>query len=86
MRVSENTVPCRSTRFFVPQEDKEGMETTGALVRDCIQQLRNAGLEDSQIVLGGFSMGGNASLYTANTGDDLLGLAGTFSLSSWVTT
>ncbi len=48
--------------------------------------MRNMGLDDRQIVLGGFSQGGNASLYISNAGEDLLGLAGIFSMSSWVTT
>jgi phospholipase/carboxylesterase len=53
--------------------------------------MKELGISDGRIVIGGFSMGGSASLYTTlaapqdPTDASLLGIAGVFSLSSWVT-
>lgn len=72
-------------------EDIDGLETTGHTIRYIIEQLSEEGLSLDRIVLGGFSMGGGTALYTGlikPEGDPgcLLGLAGVFSMSSWLTT
>jgi phospholipase/carboxylesterase len=73
------------------KEDPDGLAETGKTVRGLIKQLGEQGINDKQIVLGGFSMGGGTSLYTTMAAPQdpsdmsLLGLAGAFSLSSWVT-
>eukprot|EP00614_Pseudopedinella_elastica_P023501 CAMPEP_0172633166 /NCGR_PEP_ID=MMETSP1068-20121228/187917_1 /TAXON_ID=35684 /ORGANISM="Pseudopedinella elastica, Strain CCMP716" /LENGTH=181 /DNA_ID=CAMNT_0013444783 /DNA_START=220 /DNA_END=765 /DNA_ORIENTATION=- len=74
------------------KEDSAGLVETGRALRADLERLKaDQGIDESRIVLGGNSMGGGASLFTALStlaGDEgsLLGLAGVFSLSSWVTT
>ena len=72
-------------------EDAAGLAATGRDLRGVIKELREEGLGDDRIVLGGFSMGGGTSLHTVfchpeGHEDSLLGLGGVFSMSSWVTT
>jgi phospholipase/carboxylesterase len=73
------------------KEDAAGLAETGKTVRGIVNQMKELGISDGRIVIGGFSMGGSASLYTTlaapqdPTDASLLGIAGVFSLSSWVT-
>lgn len=68
-------------------EDVAGLAETAEALAEIIRQLEEEGIERHRIVIGGFSQGGGASIYSAFAlplfGSDL---AGVFSMGSWVTT